>query len=289
MPRTVKARLLLGWMSRKEAVSLLKNCYIDNKPLTDRKAFKLWKHYREKVDNLEPRNCAALEELPLTEAECQAAQTHLANLANLQPQVALNQRVIKVHPANLILRQFHVVTERSETYGQSIVDEQTRINHCFGIGLNFTGQLTSRLLNQRFMVVDLPHFEYTIQFNPQKGIIALEWTRYISVFRAAPTRTVLWGGYHRTYALLCQLGGDGCGGAPLFTTVTGMAEVNAFMVQPSFARDAVLGDRPALLRDFLDDELFIEVNLRKRRAQGYAQIDQQNQVRWGMRLVDDDS
>src|SRR6266403_2491986 len=103
MPSTVKARLLLGWMNRKEATSVLTSCYVDNKPFNERNAVKLWKHYRQRVENLEPRNCVALEELPLTEAECQAAQAHLAQLG---PTVTFVPQVIKVNPGNLILRQF---------------------------------------------------------------------------------------------------------------------------------------------------------------------------------------
>lgn len=288
MPNTVKARLLLGWMNRKEAVSVLEDCYVDGKPFTERKAVKIWNHYRERVQGLAPRACAALQELPLTQAECLAAQTHLGNL---QGKVPFNPQVVKVHPAELLIRQFHVITERSEEYEQAIMDEQTRVNHCLGIGLNFRGQLNTRILHPRLKVVDLPHFEFKIQFDPNRcAPIPIEWPRYITVFRASPERMVLWAGYHRTYTLLCQLGGDGCGTAmPLFTTVTGSHEVNDFMSKPSFARTAVLCDRPALLRDFLDEDLFMEVNLRKKRAQGYARILQPGRVECGLRFVNDDA
>jgi hypothetical protein len=288
VPRTVKAKLLLGWMNRKDAISVLQDCYINGNPHTERKATIVWNHYRAKVQKLEPVICNPLEELPLTEAECLAAQAHLADL---NTKVPFQPQVVKLNPANLLLRQFHVVTERAEEYGQQMEDEQTRINHCFGIGLSYVGQLATRLLNPTLQVIDLPHFEFKIDFDIQRQmIVPRQFSRYVSVFRADPTRTVLWAGYHRTYALLCQLGGEGCGAAiPLFTTVTGAAEVNDFMRAPSFARTSVLCDRPALLRDFLDAELFMDVNLRRKRAQGFARILRPGKVEWGLRFVDDDS
>jgi hypothetical protein len=288
MPKTVKAKLLLGWMNRKEAVSVLGDCYVDGKPFTERKAVKVWNHYRDKVSKLDPRVCNPLEELPLIEAECQAAQAHIADL---NTRINFGPRVVKLNPANLILRQFHVITERADEYGQQMQVDQTRINHCLGIGLAFQGQLTPRILHPTLKVIDLPHFEFAIGLDTHTATpIPKEWPRYISVFQADSTRTVLWAGYHRTYALLRQLGGEGCGTAvPLFTTVTGAAEVNDFMGRPSFARTSVTCDRPALLRDFLDAEFFMDVNLRKKRAQGYARILQPGRVEWGMRFVNDDS
>jgi hypothetical protein len=274
-------------MKRNTAVQVLQDCYVNGNPFTERKAGKLWKHYHQKVEQLEPRICCPLGSLPLTEAECQAAQTHIAALT---PKVNFGPQVIKLNPANLLLRQFQVVTERCDDYAAIIQDEQARINHCLGIGLNFKGQLVSRRISPKLMVLDLPHFEYTLHgVNPQQGFIVEEWPRYISVFNADATKTVLWGGYHRTYALFCQLGGDGLGGAPLFTTVTGSSVVNDFIAKPSREREAVLGDRPALLRDFLDGDLFMEVNLRKRRAQAFARIPNPLRMEWGIKYVTDDS
>jgi hypothetical protein len=172
-------------------------------------------------------------------------------------------------------------------------DDGTRINHCLGNGLGFNGQLTPRLINRKIVAIDLPHFEFTLLpvgiVNGQIQCQAMEWDRHISAFSVNESRMVLWGGYHRVHALLCQLAGEAAGGAPLITVMTGMPDVVKFLAEPSFVRDTVLGDRPALLRDFLDEELFIEVNLRKRRAQGRVEILRPGKFRTGILHVNDNA
>ena len=104
-------------------------------------------------------------------------------------------------------------------------------------------------------------------------------------------RSMLWCGYHRTYAVLVlrQAGGDAAGAAPLLTVMTGMPDVQAFFSSPTLVRDSVFGDRPALLRDFLDEDLFISVDLRKKRAEGRIEQRRRNQLRAGVFLVNDAS
>jgi len=185
------------------------------------------------------------------------------------------------------------VTERSAHYAQQMMDEQTRINHCLGTGLALVGQPTPRLINSKIIALDLPHFEFTLLpvgiVNGQMQCQIREWDRYITAFSTPEGRMVLWGGYHRTYALLCQLAGDASGGAPLVTVMTGMPDVLKFLTNPSSVRDTVLGERPALLRDFLDEELFIEVDLRKKRAEGRVEIVRPGKFRVGILCVNDDT
>jgi hypothetical protein len=281
MPSTIKGKLLLGWMSRNEAVRALNSCIFD-RHLGERKAVALWKQYREKVEKLEPRIPAPLATLPLNEVEQHAAENHLTRLNG-----KFGAQVIKVHPGELILRQFHVVTERSEHYAAEMVDETCRINHCLGIGLNFNGQLVPRRVGANRITVDLPHYEYVVQPNAS-GFSIKERDRYITAVRTADNRLVLWGGYHRTYALLCQLAGEAAGGAPLLTVMTGIPEADEFFAKPSAVRDAVLGERPALLRDFLDENLFMAVNLRKRRAEARIEMIRPGTMRSGVFFINED-
>jgi hypothetical protein len=292
MPHTVKARFLLGWMDKHEAMGALKAC-VFNPRLNSKKALALWKHYRDKVTALAPRNVTPIVEQALSATETLIVQQQLAQL-NAGPKAAFHPRIIKIHPGDLIARQFQVVTERSDLYGQQMQDDLTRINHCLGIGLECNGQqFPTRLINSKIQAIDLPHFEFTLlpvgMVNGQIQCQVVEWDRYITAFSTDQGRMVLWGGYHRTYALLCQLAGDASGGAPLVTVMTGMPDVVNFLTKPSFVRDTVLGDRPALLRDFLDEELFIEVDLRKRRAQGRIEIVRPGKFRVGILHVNHDS
>jgi len=292
MPQTVKARFLLGWMDKHEAMGALRACVFTPR-LNSKKLMALWKHYRDKVNALAPRNVTPIVEQALSAMEVPIVQQYLAGL-NAGPKAAFNPRVIKIHPGDMVARQFQVVTERSDLYGQQMQNDLTRVNHCLGIGLACNGQqFPTRLINPKITAIDLPHFEFTLLpvgvVHGQVRCQLVEWDRYITAFSTDQGRMVLWGGYHRTYALLCQLAGDASGGAPLVTVMTGMPDVVNFLTNPSFVRDAVLGDRPALLRDFLDEELFIEVDLRKRRAEGRVEILRPGKFRSGILYVNDDS
>ena len=284
MPNTVKAKLLLGWMKQHEAVKALNACVFEE-PLTKKKAVTLWSQYRDKVAALAPRNPGPYTELPLTEFEQKAVQDHTQRVSK-GAQAAYLRRVIKIHPGDLVARQFHVLSDHSNNYGQQMCNEATRINNFLGVGLEFKGQLVMRQLSPRVTCIDLPHAEYVV-FPRPGGFEFRERDRYVLVVPAG-NKLVLWGGYHRTHAVLCHMAGDAAGTAPLLTVMEGIPEVENFFARTSTTRDTVLGERPALLRDFLDEDLFINVNLRKTRAEARIEQVRPGKLRAQVRLVPDD-
>ncbi len=288
--QTVKAKLLLGWMKQHEAIDALNACIFDE-PLTKRKAVALWKEYKDRVAALEPRDPGLLPVLPLTNIEQQAVDEHIRRIQR-SPNGQYFSEVTKVQAGNLVARQFHVLTERAERYAQQMQNEGARINTCLGVGLEFNGQLVFRQVGPNRVYVDLPHPEYVIipsQIGFQTQFKFQERDRYILAVRTPGGRLLLWGGYHRAYALLCHMAGDAAAVAPLLTVMTGIPEVEAFFARSSFVRDTVLGDRPALLCDFLNEDLFITVNLRKRRAQGRIEQVRPGKFRAGINLVNDNA
>jgi hypothetical protein len=199
--------------------------------------------------------------------------------------------VIKVEPENLVIRQFHVITERAEQYAQAMNSDVTRINHFLGVGLDFKGAFPPpRVVGQNRLAIDLPHAEF-VPIPVLNGFTFKERDRYVTGALMPDGRSMLWCGYHRTYAVLVlrQAGGDAAGAAPLLTVMTGMPDVQAFFTEPTLLRDSVFGDRPALLRDFLDNDLSISVDLRKKRAEGRIEQRRRNQLRAGVFLVNDES
>src|SRR5207253_667271 len=118
-----------------------------------------------------------------------------------------------------------------------------------------------------------------------------ERDRYVSAGVLSDGRMMLWAGYHRTYALLVlrQAGGDAAGAAPLLTVMTGMPDIQGFLTGFSATRATVLGERPALMRDFFDGDLTICVNLRKKRAEGRIWQYRPNKFRAKVFQVDDES
>lgn len=291
MPKTVKARFLLGWMKQHEAVDALNTCIFDP-PLTKKKAIALWKVHRDRVEALPIRPISNPTCLPLTLNESTAIAAH----AQRMKAGAFGQQfsgVTKVNPADLVIHQYHVITERAEKYAQEMADDAARINHCLGVNLEFKGTLVPRWAGPKRTVIDLPHFEFKPVPVPG-GFTFREWDRYITAAPCpAKDRLLLWAGYHRTYALftLCQGAGDAAGAAPLLTVMTGMPDVLAFFGGTARAsvRDAVLGQKPALFCDFFDPDLFICVNLRKKRAEGRIDLVKPGKLRGGVFPVDDES
>ena len=115
--------------------------------------------------------------------------------------------------------------------------------------------------------VELPHAEFLFAFNGQAfGII--QGGPHVSVSELQ-NRTVLWAGYHRTYALAATVNPDANERSVLaaLTTEAGLATATN---QP--LRDLLLGERPALLGDFFDERLFIEVELHRKRYELVAKI-----------------
>lgn len=286
MPNTVQAKFLLGWMSQHEALRALKSCYFD-RHLSDRAASKLWRSYRDRVLALAPRNPINLPLLPMSAAETSAVLGHTQKI-QMGPNARYFHEVIKAHPADLVARQYYVLTDHSENHGQGMCDEQSRIDKFLGVGLEYTGQLHTRHVSSTIVEIDLPHMEYVVIRTPT-GFNFKERDRHAMAVRTPNGRLVLWGGYHRTHAVLCQVAGDAAAVAPLLTVMRGIPEVDVFFARASTLRDTVLGDRPALLRDFVDDELFITVNLRKKRAVGRIEQICPGQFRAGVINVNDDS
>src|SRR5712692_5492365 len=112
MPKTVKAKYLLGWMSQHEAVDALNAC-VFQLPLTKKKAIALWKEYREKVEALKQRRPDPPSCLPLTDQEKNAVDAHMKMLKAGAMGTHFSS-VLKVEPENLIARQYYVITERAD-------------------------------------------------------------------------------------------------------------------------------------------------------------------------------
>ena len=65
MPKTVEAKLLLGWMSKPEALDfLLGKCAFEH-PLAEPEALAMWRKYQDKVAALGKRVCTIPESQPL--------------------------------------------------------------------------------------------------------------------------------------------------------------------------------------------------------------------------------
>jgi hypothetical protein len=283
MPKTIRAKLLLGWMPQDEALQFLDKCVFDA-PLTQTQALDIWNGYRQKVAALPKRQVAIPHFQPLNKREKIAVADFRKMPRQIQDTI---HDVVKIDPRGVAIHQFFVVTERSATYTQRMHNDRQRIKYCFGLDV----QNVETTQNGNVTTIKLPHWEYDLREgqapNGQKVLNIIEWPRFMSAVNRGD-RLLLWGGYHRTYSFLSQTWPDGPEEPPLVTLITSPLS-DAFFAQASSrpgVRDSVIGDVPALFSDFFDPELFMEVSFRKQRRE--IRFDSAAKTMWHG-FVDDDS
>lgn len=266
MPPTIKAKLLLGWMPRQEALDTLNKCVFAT-PLSEQDKIDLWNKYKERVDRLTGEH-AAPQTQKLSLLEKSNVTTFLKKLKGT-PVRRVIKRAIKVHPGQLVIRQFMVITDRASAYENRIVTDRDRIRYCLGIGMEERHKIVPvRKGNKE--VLRLPHFEFEVKAR-LGGFDINEMARFMSVITDGD-RMILWGGYHRSHALLSQMTPEAEGTAPLFILMNG-AEVEdavGFLGDDSdrpTVRDALRAERPPVLADFFERDLCMEVDLLKERRE----------------------
>jgi hypothetical protein len=262
---TVEAKLLLGWMPRTEALDFLLNKCVFDTPLQEAEALTIWNGYKEKGAALGSRKCTIPDRQKLSMPEKIAVSKLKKNPPKMQDRL---HDVLKIDPNRCVIHQFYVVTERSAAYVSMMTTTRPRIKFCFGQDQ----QVPTIEDRGALRIIRLPHFEYDLEQRPlPNGTTNLnlqEWPRLI-VAVELKDRLLLWGGYHRTYALLSQAEPDGLVAPPLVSLITNRV-VDAFFSNASTrpeVRDGVLGDRPAFFCDFFDDDLCMRVQLRKQERQ----------------------
>lgn len=270
VPRTIRTRVLMGWFAREDAIRFLRtDCCFDT-PLSEEDAERLWRPYRDRTEALAERAAPAPARIALSHDERQHAQRFMAFLRTLGPTDI--QEVIKVDLRQLVAHQYHVLTEKSETYRNQIASA----NGWFQEALPCR-QLPPPMVRVSFAQnglntsanYDVPHGEFA--FLPdQNGLFApRQLQRHVTTMMNG-NRLWLWAGYHRAFArIFATSPAAAVPSAVVALTRNTLTPPN----QPAGAAAGVVvdigpfGRRPALLGDFLDPDLFIDVNLRRKRFQ----------------------
>ena len=261
--KTVEAKLLLGWMSRDEALKVLLNECVFDDPLDEGSALKLWQEYRDKAVELDPKDCRAPALQKLTFAEKLATQKLVKGCRR---RGATNVRgVVKVNPRGLIAHQLQIVLDRAKIYGAAMSTPRDRTRICLGVGMENTQPVPMKR-NVDTTILQLPHAEFEIAVAPNGRIELREKARFVSV-ASFGDRMLLWAGYHRAYALASQTYPEETERSLLATLTTDADDFLGLRSELPEKRDMVRGVRPALLEDFFDDDLFMVVKLRKRRCE----------------------
>ena len=261
--KTLRGRLLLGWMNRKEALQFLTKEAVP--PLTEEDAVKLWACYRQKVAALGNRGCQKPANAPHSLKEKMAADRIVK--ASRKKGESNVKGLIKVDPLDLVVHQLRIFEELAEPYVGLMANSVTKVKGCLP-PLPVGRQLPTKKFGDK-TIIELPHGEFQIVPGPNKRLEIQELAHHVAI-NAFDDRLLLWAGYHRTYAVTLASQANPEETERLVPAVLTTAADNALLC--AFAgfsekRDMVRGTCPALFRDFLDPDLCLSINLRKQRRQ----------------------
>jgi hypothetical protein len=170
------------------------------------------------------------------------------------------QSVVKIDPRGLVCQQFLITLDQANAYVNNIRAESWSVDHCLTIDTALAGINFAEVPNG--WNFNLPHGEFMFAFNGQVFGVT-ECAPYVSV-SFIKGRTVLWTGYHRCYARAANADPAMMDSSVLAVVTTKGDEALAGN-QP--LRNQLLGDRPPVLGDFLDERLCLEVEVRRKRYQ----------------------
>jgi hypothetical protein len=254
---SVGARVLIGWFERDSAVRFLTNECVFAKPLDAAEAEAIWTPYRERVEALPDRAAAIPTPLTLNEKE-KIARAAFLKQHSAAPNI---KDVIKVDPMGLVVHQWIVVTDRSDTYKSKVATVEGWINAT--IAATTKPQQVQLKIGLNAMDVEVPHGEFVINFS-NTGFQITELAKFVSVTKFAQ-RMMLHAGYHRSYARISGMAPDAIDRSVLVVDTTD----GEFLVSPSSPNQGVravcCGLRPALFGDFFDDRFFINVPVKRKR------------------------
>jgi hypothetical protein len=223
----MRGRILLGWLTHDVAAAYLQNQCIFTPPLTAAQAEALWAGKHEMVEALGSRAVPTPAPLPMTAAEREASENFLAWIRRLYGGVADIQTVVKLDPRGFVCRQSDISLDRANQHAKHVQAATWAARNC--------------LL-------------------PPNGLVSMNFTQFDPIgVSIVEERAVLWSGYHRCYARMATPGSD-VADRSVLAAVT--AKGNQAVVANSSLRAILLGDCPPLLGDFLDERLFLEVELR---------------------------
>ena len=258
---TVPARVVIGWFEKEAAINYLMNECVFDPPMTAEAAGKLWSDYRDKVMALPKRDCSAPARLSLSAAERKHADAFMDIYSRI-PNGSVKD-VVKINPLNLVTHQPHVLLHKAAEYSADATDAAHFARHSLATARGLHQMQLHHALNT--MDIAVPHGEFGFAFDPTTSSwCVIETARHISV-TAYQDRMLLWAGYHRSYAFMDKENPEGIERS-LLVALTTDAD---FLLSPESPnqglRAIVCGLRPALFRDFFAGNLFMTVNLKRKR------------------------
>lgn len=266
MPNTLDGILLLGWMEKTEAITwLTEHCWFAT-PMTVKDAEALWHKYYMIVQALpDPRPIPTLQMKPIPAS----AQAHAAQfLARHKGPEVLD--VLNVDPRELVIYQFYVAVTRSDEHAKT--GGSTWAQTCLQIDRP-PSNLPIRSEGNTIKI-SLPHAEHGLAVQPDGAFRIQQGGGFVATC-AINGRMLLKAGYHRSFAAVRGTNAPDAKDTSLLVALTATAPPQLSPQLPTQGlRTLVLGSRPPLFSDFLDDSLAMKVKLRRKKYEAHIRFEQ---------------
>src|SRR5947207_348197 len=116
----MRGKVLLGWLTRDDAVNFLQERCVFDPPLSVEQAEVMWAEKRAVVEALPPRAAVSPEKLEMTAAEREAGARFLAFLRSTPAGLGAVRDVVKINPTGLVIRQFDVNLDRANLHARHV-------------------------------------------------------------------------------------------------------------------------------------------------------------------------
>ena len=264
-PGALDAVVLLGWFQKDPAIQYLRSECLFDPPLTETQAESIWSRYRSAVEDLGDRAVSLPARLQMNDFECRSATAFLETFKH-RLRVQSIQDVIKIDPRQLVVRQFYVITDRSDNYANEVCTATGWVKHCLP-ATPPTPKSIKIFPGMNAVNVEIPHAEFFFTYNAQTLQFEIpEYLRHISVSKfETQERMLLWAGYHRSYARMASAVPDAIVRSALMVLTTDGTLDTSPGAHDQGLRAIICGDTPPLFGDFFDERLVMKVKLRKKR------------------------
>jgi len=265
--QTISTRTLPGWMEREQALFFFTTQCVP--ALTIEQATELWESYREKVKRIERPSRPCRREA-LDEGDVRHVEALIALMESVNGPRHEIEEVVKVDLRDVTAIQYLAVTERANDYAAMSSDQfwrddflPTKIKPS-NVGMKFSIGLPghSHPLNST-IVYDLPDAEFAFLPHGNGYFSVAELSRQV-ISAQVGQRLILKNGYHRCLARMLSAQAEG-----RVPTALVAVEKQVLSAGLPFQDGQWLapGIPYASLSDYLDESLYLDVEMRRKRYQ----------------------
>jgi hypothetical protein len=257
MPNTLDGIVLLGWMEKSDAVTyLLEHCWFEPQ-LTQPQAEELWEKYHAAVQALADRTIQPPKRKPIPPSAQVHVKKFLAKHLNLDPR-------------GLAIYQFYVALDRSDQHAKTI--KRGWAETCLQI--DRPGSHLPIRSEGNAIKISLPHGEHGLMVQEDGAFRIHQGAGFISVCQL-DGRMLLKAGYHRSFAAARAMNALDANDTSLLVALTATAPPQLSAALPTQGLKAVvLGSRPPLFSDFVDDSLAMKIKLRRKKYEAHIRFEQ---------------